>query len=104
MLVESWHEIYYRNNHTGTSNANLSITKRGIGTGISNGTVGIYGMSSNGYKVPSIVGAAKNHHRRKGKVKRCCEVAALAVQVVISAVLGDPTAIIAGVIGSFISK
>ncbi|KAJ3685461.1 hypothetical protein LUZ61_014625 [Rhynchospora tenuis] len=106
MLVESWHEIYYKNNH-GHNNGNISNTKRGIGSGISNNSVGIYGMSSNGYKVPSIVGAGKNHHHhrsRKGKVKRCCEVAALAVQVVISAVLGDPTAIIAGVIGSFISR
>jgi hypothetical protein len=103
MLVESWHEIYYRSTNAGSSNVNHSNTKRGIGSGTSN-TVGIYGISSNGYKVPSIVGAGKNHHRRKGKVKRCCEVAAFAVQVVISAVLGDPSAIIAGVIGSFISR
>lgn len=103
MLVESWHEIYYRSNHISSSTGNLSNTKRGIGSGMSN-SIGIYGISSNGYKVPNIAGAAKNHHRRKGKVKRCCEVAALAVQVVISAVLGDPTAIIAGVIGSFISR
>ncbi|PKA48353.1 hypothetical protein AXF42_Ash020445 [Apostasia shenzhenica] len=32
------------------------------------------------------------HHRSvKGRLKRCCEVAAMAVQFVISAVLGDPT-------------
>ncbi|KAJ3674381.1 hypothetical protein LUZ60_004997 [Juncus effusus] len=112
ILVESWHEIYYNNNH-GSSNYTNSIAKRGIENGMSNGTRniasnginngGMYGVSSNGYKVPSLVGVGKNHHRRKGKVKRCCELAALAVQVVISAVLGDPTAIIAGVIGTFIS-
>ncbi|CAN0910531.1 hypothetical protein LINGRAHAP2_LOCUS26338 [Linum grandiflorum] len=39
-----------------------------------------------------------------GKVKRCCEVAGLAVQFIVAAVLGDPTALIAGVVGGLISK
>ncbi|XP_010910318.1 uncharacterized protein [Elaeis guineensis] len=86
MLVESWHEIYY-----------------GVGGGRDGkrGLVGINGMN----RIPSIKGVGKSHHRsRKGKVKRCCELAAMAVQFIISAVLGDPTAIIAGVVGSFISR
>jgi len=37
-------------------------------------------------------------------VKKCCEMAGLAVQFVISAVLGDLTTLIAGVIGSFMSQ
>jgi hypothetical protein len=67
-----------------------------------------------GYRVPAIRGAAKSAHasrggystwgRKKGKVKRCREIAAFAGQVVISAVLGDPTALIAGVIGSLIAR
>ncbi|XP_057451118.1 protein VACUOLELESS GAMETOPHYTES [Lotus japonicus] len=47
--------------------------------------------------------AAHNSRRSKGKVKKCCEIAGLAVQFVISAVLGDPTALIAGVVGSLMS-
>ncbi|XP_020256415.1 uncharacterized protein LOC109833226 [Asparagus officinalis] len=87
MLVESWHEIY--------------IGTRGGGGGW--GNTGTKGLVS-GTKVPIIRGAGINQHRRKGKMKKCCEVAALAVQFIISAVLGDPTAIIAGVVGSFISR
>lgn len=79
MLVESWHEIY----------------RGGGGSGK---------KVLMGNKIPSIRGAGQNHHRSKGKVKRCCEVAALVVQFIISAVLGDPTAIIAGVVGSFIPR
>ncbi|KAF2530892.1 hypothetical protein F2Q70_00029018 [Brassica cretica] len=48
----------------------------------------------------------EHHHRSssKGKVQKCCEIAGMAVQFVISAVLGDPTALIAGVVGSLISR
>lgn len=81
MLEESWHEIYIN------------------GGGGGWGSGGAKGLA----RIPNIRGASRNHHRSKGKVKRCCEMASIAVQFVISAVLGDPTAIIAGVIGSFIS-
>lgn len=85
ILVESWHEIYY-----------------GGGGGAKRV---VMGMGGGGYgRIPSIKGWEKSHHRGKGKVKRCCEVAALAVQFIISAVLGDPTAIIAGIVGSFFSR
>ena len=67
--------------------------------------------SNNNYRqletrIPSLKNTLQTHHRRsgKGKVKKCCEMAGLAVQFVISAVLGDPTALIAGLIGSLISR
>ena len=68
---------------------------------------------------PSLKNTLQSHHRRKpsgggifgshrkkkgGKAKKCCEMAGLAVQCVISAVLGDPTALIAGLIGTLISR
>uniref|UniRef100_A0A453JSM1 Uncharacterized protein n=1 Tax=Aegilops tauschii subsp. strangulata TaxID=200361 RepID=A0A453JSM1_AEGTS len=91
----------------------------GIGRskGASAGGRGVYDgalvAGSGGYRVPVIRGAAKSSHAsrggsywgmRKGKVKRCCEIAGFAAQVVISAVLGDPTALIAGVVGSLIAR
>ncbi|KAK8963863.1 hypothetical protein KSP40_PGU021839 [Platanthera guangdongensis] len=80
MLVDSWQELY--------------------------GGGGKKAAPWNG-NIPRIRGAAASHHRigsGKGKVRRCCEVAAMAVQFVISAVLGDPTAMIAGIVGSFIFR
>ncbi|XP_051136432.1 uncharacterized protein LOC127255094 [Andrographis paniculata] len=83
MLVESWQEIYYgawgsTYTHTHAGATSLSAT------------------------------LAKHNHRRqrgkKGKARKCCEVAALALQFVISAVLGDPTTLIAGAIGALLSK
>ncbi|XP_043712170.1 uncharacterized protein LOC122660970 [Telopea speciosissima] len=81
MLVESWHDIYL-----------------GRGTTINNNNKKLE------TRIPSLKGTLQNHHRGKGKVKKCCELAGLAVQFIISAVLGDPTAIIAGVVGTLISK
>lgn len=49
-------------------------------------------------------------HKGRGKgsggsrVRRCCEVAGMAVQVAVSAVLGDPTVLIAGIMGSLMSR
>ncbi|XP_057965802.1 uncharacterized protein LOC131156276 [Malania oleifera] len=83
MLVESWQEIYF-----GRSNWNNG---RRLET-----------------RIPSLKGTLQTHHRRrrssKGKVQKCCEIGAMALQFIISAVLGDPTALIAGVIGSLISR
>ncbi|XP_042493951.1 uncharacterized protein LOC122073433 [Macadamia integrifolia] len=81
MLVESWHNIYVgRVSSYGGTNKKLET------------------------RIPSLKGTLQNHHRSKGKVQKCCQMAGLAVQFIISAVLGDPTAIIAGVVGSLISK
>ncbi|KAF8377470.1 hypothetical protein HHK36_030848 [Tetracentron sinense] len=78
MLVESWHEIYF-----GRGNSSRRFET----------------------KIPSLKGTLACHHGgRKGKVKKCCEMAGLAVQFIISAVLGDPTTLIAGVIGSVMSR
>ncbi|XP_038995847.1 uncharacterized protein LOC120120237 isoform X2 [Hibiscus syriacus] len=75
MLVENWHELYF----------------------------GDGGKSLN--RIPSLKNTLETSHKRsKGKVKKCCEMAALALQFVISAVLGDPTALIAGVIATFMSR
>ncbi|XP_010526929.1 PREDICTED: uncharacterized protein LOC104804360 [Tarenaya hassleriana] len=75
MLVENWRELYNGQN----------------------------GKSAGG-RIPSLKNTHQHRHRSKGKVHKCCEIAGIAVQFVISAVLGDPTAIIAGVIGSLISR
>jgi hypothetical protein len=100
ILVESWHGV---GRHKGGGAGGSYDNVYGGGLVAGNG----------GYRVPMIRGAAKSSHasrrgssywgRRKGKVKRCCEIAGFASQVVISAVLGDPTALIAGDIGSLIS-
>ncbi|KAG9155243.1 hypothetical protein Leryth_023263 [Lithospermum erythrorhizon] len=74
MLVDNWHELYY-------------------------------GMKMS---VPSLKGSLETHlrHRksRKGKVQKCCEMAGLALQFIISAILGDPTTLIVGVVASLMSK
>ncbi|CBI32534.3 unnamed protein product, partial [Vitis vinifera] len=77
MLVESWHEIYY-----GRGNGRKLETR-----------------------IPSIKSTLQaHHHKSKGKAKKCCEMAGLAMQFVVSAVLGDPTTLIAGVVGSLMSS
>ena len=81
MLVENWHEIY-------------------VGR-IKGGKVEGTNM------VPGLKNTLQTTHkswRSKGRVKKCCEIAALALQIVISAVLGDPTALIAGIVGSLMSR
>lgn len=60
-------------------------------------------------RIPSLKSTllAHHHHKssgRKGKLKTCCEIAGMALQFVISAVLGDPTTLIAGLIASFMSR
>ncbi|KAM1348923.1 hypothetical protein PS2_003090 [Malus domestica] len=82
MLVETWHEFLGSHGNKSNSSRKLEMTR-----------------------IPSLKNTLQNHHRRsKGKVKKCCEMAGLAVQFVISAVLGDPTTLIAGVIGNFMSR
>ncbi|XP_027362118.1 uncharacterized protein LOC113869825 [Abrus precatorius] len=60
---------------------------------------------SNGNGLKSVLQSGCHKGRSKGgKVRKCCEVAGFALQVVVSAVLGDPTALVAGIMGSFISR
>lgn len=94
--MESWHEIYFGG---------------GSRNGAPNGNYGFNGGSSSSgnrrleTRIPSLRGTLQSYHRKsKGKVQKCCEMAALALQFVISAVLGDPTTLIAGVVGSLMSK
>ncbi|KAI5577985.1 hypothetical protein POPTR_009G170201v4 [Populus trichocarpa] len=57
-------------------------------------------------RIPSLKGTLANHHGgiRGGKVTRCCQMAGGAIRLIVSAILGDPTSIIAAVVGGFISK
>ncbi|OIS96779.1 PREDICTED: uncharacterized protein LOC109234982 [Nicotiana attenuata] len=88
MLVDSWHEIYFgRANNNNTYNNSSNNCRK-----LEN-------------RIPSLKGTLQTHHRKsKGKVQKCCEMAGLALQFIISAVLGDPTTLIAGVVGSLMSK
>lgn len=90
MLMESWADIY-----AGRGKA-LSSSR----------STNTYANTKLETRIPSLKNTLQTHHRKsgKGKVKKCCEMAGLAVQFVISAVLGDPTALIAGLIGSLISR
>ncbi|KAL6502528.1 hypothetical protein OROHE_024533 [Orobanche hederae] len=81
MLVDSWHELYDGVSYTSSKK---------------------YGS-----RVPSLkatLEAHTNHKKSRGRVQKCCEVAGLALQFVVSAVLGDPTTLIAGVVGALMSK
>ncbi|KAL9174061.1 hypothetical protein ABFS82_02G027800 [Erythranthe guttata] len=97
MLVDSWHEIYYgawgssyTTAYTGwTTSRKLEATTR----------------------VPSLRATLETHNHKQssgsggGKTaEKCCEVAGLALQFVISAVLGDPTTLIAALVGKLMSK
>lgn len=86
MLVDSWHELYFGNEDHNYNNNSYNYRK------LEN-------------KMPSLKGTLQTHHKKsKGKAQKCCEVAGLALQFIISAVLGDPTTLIAGVVGSLMSK
>ncbi|KAM7258129.1 hypothetical protein ACFE04_013870 [Oxalis oulophora] len=58
-------------------------------------------------KIPSLKETLKNHHRGSkggnGKLKKCCEIAGGAIRLIVGAMLGDPSAVIAAVVGGFIS-
>ncbi|XP_011092762.1 uncharacterized protein LOC105172865 [Sesamum indicum] len=82
MLVDSWQELY-------------------------NGSGG-YTYTDGRKSVPSLKATLETHsnHKKssKGKAQKCCEVAGLALQFVVSALLGDPTTLIAGLVGTLMSK
>lgn len=90
MLIESWQDLYY-------------------GRGLSRTT------TRGGTTIPDVPGLKTvllqthshrytNTKNRGSKVQKCCEMAGMTLQFVISAVLGDPTSLIAGVIGSLMSR
>ncbi|KAK3195589.1 hypothetical protein Dsin_026899 [Dipteronia sinensis] len=82
MLVENWYELYFGRGNKMSGGRKLET------------------------RIPSLKNTLQTHHKNKskGKVRKCCDIAGLAVQFVISAVLGDPTTLIAGVIGSLMSR
>jgi len=82
--VESWHQMY-----VGRSNGRTTTM---VETGIP------LSLKNNLHTVHN--GGGKS----KGKVRKCAEMAGMAVQVVVSAVLGDPTVLIAGIMGSLMSR
>ncbi|KAF5449145.1 hypothetical protein F2P56_029622 [Juglans regia] len=57
-------------------------------------------------RIPNLKGTPGNNHgqRGKGNIRKCCQIAGGAVSAIVSAILGDPTPIIAAVVGGFISK
>lgn len=57
-------------------------------------------------RIPSLKNLVRAHHveRAGGTVGKCCELAKGAVRLIVSAILGDPTTIIAGVVQSLITK
>lgn len=94
--MDNWHEIYFGNKTYQGNNMyyyynNSSTSSRKLETSI-----------------PSLKNTLQAHHHQKsgskGKVQKCCEMAGLAVQFIISAVLGDPTTLIAGVVGTLMSR
>ncbi|CAH9079696.1 unnamed protein product [Cuscuta epithymum] len=93
MLVDSWHQIYSGRRSSGNSYYDESGSRK-------------LETTAAGGEIPSLKGTLQTYHRKsKGKkVARCCEMAVLALQFVISAVLGDPTTLIAGVVASLMSK
>ncbi|CAL0318616.1 unnamed protein product [Lupinus luteus] len=83
MIVESWHEVY-----VGRSNGKKMVENNGIPS-LKNSLTSVHNSSRN---------------NKGGKVRKCCEIAGFALQIVVSAVLGDPTALIAGIAGSLMSR
>ncbi|KAK6143499.1 hypothetical protein DH2020_023847 [Rehmannia glutinosa] len=85
MLVDSWHELY----NGGAGGNNYTGSRKSEG------------------RIPNLKATLEthiNHTKSKGKAQKCCEVAGLALQFVVSAVLGDPTTLIASLVGTLMSK
>lgn len=83
MIVESWHQIYI-----GRTTTMATMVETGVPLSLKNG----------------LHTAHNSGGRSKGKVRKCAEMAGMAVQIAVSAVLGDPTVLIAGIMGSLMSR
>ncbi|KAL2940401.1 Alanine--tRNA ligase [Bienertia sinuspersici] len=55
-------------------------------------------------RIPTLKGCLARNHHKSGNMSKCCDIAGNAVNIIVSAILGDPTALIAGVVGGLISK
>lgn len=78
MLVESWQAIYFNVDKNKVRQMHTSI--------------------------PSLKGSLQNRPGARGTVKKYGQMAGTAARAIVSAILGDPTAIVAAVIGGIISK
>ncbi|KAK4284629.1 hypothetical protein QN277_001433 [Acacia crassicarpa] len=65
---------------------------------------GSYRLENEVSNLKNTLQSSHSSSRSKGKVRKCCEMAGMAVQFVVSAVLGDPTVLIGGIVGSLISR
>lgn len=55
-------------------------------------------------RIPRMEVTLRNKHRGRGNLSRYCNIAVAAVRLTVSALLGDPTAMIQVVMGNFISN
>ncbi|KAK1369600.1 Phorbol-ester/DAG-type domain-containing protein [Heracleum sosnowskyi] len=100
MLVETWHDLYFE------GGINIIYYYEGNDVKCDNTSESTTGnFRELETRNPSLKGTLQKHHKKnKGKVKNCSEMGGLALQFVASAVLGDPTTLVAGVVGSIMSK
>ncbi|XP_047325766.1 uncharacterized protein LOC124929448 [Impatiens glandulifera] len=114
MLVESWHDLYFGGGYSISNEHDYNNNNVYIHVNGDNDNKNDYHISGRKLetRIPSLkrtLQTYNNHHRYtnkgkgKAKVNKCCEMATLAVQFIVSAILGDPTALIAGVVGTLIS-
>ncbi|CAL1353589.1 unnamed protein product [Linum trigynum] len=113
MLVENWADLCSNVNehrYVGSRSVNIMGSDRECfgfsgGGGDDRGAGGGGGSSRRFWtRIPTLKNTVNVQRKSKGKVKKCCEVAGLGVQFIVAAVLGDPTALIAGLVGILISK
>ncbi|KAK4792664.1 hypothetical protein SAY86_023099 [Trapa natans] len=85
MVVDSCSHLYGGSNDTASASASASQTALET-------------------RIPSLKDTVQaSSSKGKDKVKKGCEKAGVALKVVVSAVLGDPTALIAGAIARLVS-
>ncbi|KAL2927533.1 putative nucleoredoxin 1 [Bienertia sinuspersici] len=96
MLIESWQHLYNGRVPSSTT----TIATRGGRTTIQD----VPGLKAAVLQTHNHKYTNNNGKNKGSKVQKCCEMAGMTLQFVISAVLGDPTSLIAGVIGSLMSR
>lgn len=87
MLIESWHDLYYAQNNTSYYN-NRAISTSTNGVARISDVPGLKGALFQ--TQPQVHKYNKSSSSSKGKIQKCCEIAGMGFQFVVSAVLGDP--------------
>lgn len=95
MLIESWQDLYH--GHGPSRTIALGGSRIQDVPGLKGALLQTHNHSHNRWY-------SSNTKSNGSKVQKCCEMAGMTLQFVISAVLGDPTSLIAGVIGSLMSR